>query len=209
MSNLKKYISLSLIAAILISAALCFAGCGEQDSELDFGSHDKLEIDGYYLKTVNSVEDEGVILETNYYVCSDEELQNPVGTLTARFDEDGELLGYDAAISEDDKQRVISFSKSKESSGYTDSMYASDYSAILSTAWESISIKWDEKERYVSTGMLTYFPNGVEKVYSENQYITKNGKEYLSCAIERLRNEDGSLASEKITNYDENGNVKQ
>ncbi len=209
MSNLKKYISLSLIAAILISAALCFAGCGKQDSALNFGSYDKVEIDGYYLKTVSSVESEGVILETNYYVCTDEELTNAVGAMTARFDEDGGLVGYDAAITESEGQRVISFSKSEESSGYTDSMYAADYSAILSTTWESISIKPAEKERYVSQGTLTYFPNGVEKVYSENQYITKNGKEYLSCAIERIRNEDGSLASEKITNYDENGQIKQ
>ncbi len=209
MNTLKKYISLSLFAVILMSVVLCFAGCGKDEDLLNYGSYDRLEIDGYYLKALNSVEDEGVVLETNYYVCSDKGLANSVGTLTARFDEDGELAGYDAVIAQSDGQRVISFSKSRETSSYTDTLYASDYSSIISTVWESIAIRWDSKERFLSKGGVDYYSNGVENSYSEEQYLVKNGKEYLSCTIERKRNEDGSLASEKITNYDENGKVKQ
>lgn len=136
-------------------------------------------------------------------------LANSVGTLTARFDEDGELAGYDAVIAQSDGQRVISFSKSRETSSYTDTLYASDYSSIISTVWESIAIRWDSKERFLSKGGVDYYSNGVENSYSEEQYLVKDGKEYLSCTIERKRNEDGSLAAEKITNYDENGKVKQ
>ena len=112
-------------------------------------------------------------------------------------------------FAQSDGQRVISFSKSRETSSYTDTLYASDYSSIISTVWESIAIRWDSKERFLSKGGVDYYSNGVENSYSEEQYLVKNGKEYLSCTIERKRNEDGSLASEKITNYDENGKVKQ
>lgn len=209
MSIFKKYISLSLFAAVIISIALCLTGCGKDEASLDYGSYDRLEIDGYYLKAVNSVENEGVVLETNYYVCSDKELSNTVGNLTARFDEEGGLLGYDAVIAQSDGQRVISFSKSSESSGYTDSLYAKDYSSIISTSWESIAIKWDTKERFLSKGKVVYYSNGIENNYSEEQYLIQNGKEYLSCTIERKLNEDGTLATEKITSYDENGKIKQ
>lgn len=212
MGNLNKYIRLSLIAliaVILISVVLSFAGCGEKDPALNFGSYDRLEIDGYYLKPLNSVESNGVVLEKNYYVCSDEELANVVGALTARSDEDGELAGYEAAITQSDGQRVISFSKSKESSSYTNSLYSDDYSRIISTLWESIAIRWDSKERLLSKGTVDYYSNGVENNYSEEQYLVQNGKEYLSCTIERKRNEDGSLASEKTIRYDESGEIKQ
>lgn len=209
MNTFKKHISLLLFTIMLLSVSLCFAGCGKEDAALNFGSYDRLEIDGYYLKAVNSVEDNGRVSETNYLVCSDEELTHISGTLTARFDDDGALAGYDAVIAQSDAQRVISFSKSKETSSYTDTMYSNDYSLIISTSWESIAIRWDSKERFLSKGNVSYYSNGVEDSYSEEQYLIRNGREYLSCTIERKRNEDGSLASEKITNYDENGKVKQ
>ena len=56
---------------------------------------------------------------------------------------------------------------------------------------------------------MDYYSNGVENNYSEEQYLVQNGKEYLSCTIERKRNEDGSLASEKTIRYDESGEIKQ
>lgn len=209
MNMVKKYISLLLFAVILVSVALCFAGCGKDEDLLNYGSYNRLEIDGYYLKALNSVENGSVVLETNYYVCSDKELTSVAGTLTARFDEEGGLAGYDAVIAQSNGQRVISFSKSRETSSYTDTLYAADYSSIISTSWESIAIRWDSKERFLSKGEVDYYSNGVESSYSEEQYLVQNGKEYLSCTIERKRNEDGSLASEKITSYDENGKVKQ
>lgn len=209
MNILKKYIGLSFLAVIAVSAALCLTGCGKAEDLLNYGSYDRLEIDGYYLKPLNSVEDEGVVLETNYYVCSDKELTNVAGNLTARFDGAGGLAGYDAVIAQNGGQRVISFSKSRETSSYTDAVYSGDYRTIISTAWESIAIRWDSKERFLSRGMVDYYSNGVENSYSEEQYLVQNGSEYLSCTIERKRGEDGSLISEKITNYNENGKVKQ
>lgn len=197
-----------LFAAVIISV-ICLVGCEKAGSGEDFGRYDKLEIEGYYLKAVNSVENEGTVTETNYLVSTDKESQNVVGTLIARLGEKGRLIGYDAAITTDEGQWVISFSKSKESSGYTESLYTADYSGILSTKWETITLKTEEKERLRSVGTIIYHSNGLEKTYSEYQYITRNGKEFCSCHIDRLYNEDGSLASEKITNYDESGNVKQ
>ncbi len=209
MNTIKKLISLTLFAVMLLSVAMSFSGCGKESAALDYGTYDKLEIDGYYLKTLNSVENEGVILETNYYVCTDKELTNAVGAMTARFDEDGGLSGYDAVVERSDGQSVISFSKLPESSNYTDTLYNKDYTALICTSWESISISWETEERFLSRGTVYYYSNGVESSYSEEQYYIQNGKEYLSCTVERKRNEDGSLASEKITNYDEDGKIKQ
>ncbi len=209
MSILKRYVGVPLFAAVIISLVFCLAGCEEGEGTLDFGSYDRLEIDGFYLKAVSSVEDDDRVYETNYFVCTDKEMTNAAGTLTARFDEDGGLAGYDAVIAQSEGQRVISFSKSKESSSYSDSVYSDDYTSVISTSWESVYIKWDDKERFLSKGTVEYYSNGVEKTYSEEQYLTQNGKEYLSCKIERTRYEDGSLASETITDYDENGNVMQ
>lgn len=203
-----KFLRALLFAAVIISV-ICLAGCGKDENQFDYGPHDKLEIDGYYLRVMNSVESEGKVYETNYLVCTDEEMTNVSGNMTARFDEDGGLAGYDAVITQKNGQRVISFNKSRESSSYSDSLYSADYSEIISTEWESISIKWDSMERFLSKGKVDYYANGFENNYTEEQYLTQNGVEYLSCRIERKRSEDGSLASETITNYDENGNVKQ
>lgn len=42
--------------------------------------------------------------------------------------------------------------------------------------------------------------------FHEEQYVVEGDDRYLSCVTEREYDENGALASENITNYDEDGN---
>lgn len=200
---------LCLISIILLALTLC--GCESIDDSGvpdTLGSHDKIALDGYYIKLSNEVTNGDVVVEGNYYVCLDKDCTQVVGSMTVAYNSlTGKMREYKAIIGVATVEKMISFYKDDSSSYYT-SMTMDENQAIAFGEWENVTIGSESKVMNTSLGTVTYFTNGIEKEYHEEQYIGSGKKRYLASVIDRIRNEDGSLVSETVTNYDEDGNIK-
>lgn len=199
---------LCLISIVLLLLALCGCDDNSEGGNGQLGSHDKIALDGYYIKLTNEVRNGDKVVEGNYYVCIDKACTQVVGSMTVAYDTStGKMREYKAVIGIVSIEKMISFSKN-DSSSYYSSMTFGENQAMSLGEWENVTIDPENGVMTTSLGNVTYFANGIEKDYHEEQYIGSGKKKYLACVIERVISENGSLVSENITNYDENGNIK-
>lgn len=206
MKKLRGLFCLITVFVLFLTLCGCDENIGSNNSQL--GSHDKIALDGYYIKLSNEVTDGNVVVEGNYLVCLDRACTQVVGSMTVAYNhESGKMREYKAVIGIMTIEKMISFNKDDTSSYYT-SMTLDDNQLLSAGEWENVTIDSESGVMNTSIGTVTYFTNGIEKEYHEEQYIGSGKSKYLASIIDRTIAENGSLVSETITNYDENGNVK-
>lgn len=203
---MKKY-KILLIIITIFTLLLTLCGCEDDAETNQMGFHDKIALDGYYIKLANEVTYENKVTEGNYYVCLDKACTQIVGSMTVAYNYPSEeMREYKAVIGIVATEKMISFSKTDNSSYYT-CMCFDENQALSYGEWENVTID-SEGVMTTSMGTVTYFANGVEKECHEEQYIGSVKDRYLSSVKDVIRNEDGSLVSENVTNYNEDGSVK-
>lgn len=202
-----------ILCALLIAViAISLAGCGEKiddaegDTPVNSSDSEEIALEGYYLRLANEISDNGSVINRNYIVCQDEELTQAVGTLAATYDENGELEHYEAVIGVLSIEKLISYSVGDNGTFYTETSY-DENGANDSSSWENIVTDPNTGITTEYIGTLSYYSSGIDHEFYEEQYITDGTERYLSCVTEREYSEDGSLASETVTNYDKDGNV--
>lgn len=203
MNLFKKIISLILVIAM----AFAFSGCDSNKADVSksgaatLGSHDNLEIEGYYLLLVNEVRNGGVLSEQNYYLTLDSELTQMQGTLNVKYYEDGRISSYESAIGVLYTERMMIFSKGDYASNYSD-MYFSQNGMTVYASYENVYVDPETGVSNIYVGTVDYYESGNEKAVHEEQYVSEGSDQRLVCTTEREFNKDGSLKSEKIVNED-------
>lgn len=210
---ISKRIVCAMLAAVMLICAFALTGCQEEisdgtdDTVSSDGASDSgiVGLDGYYLRTASEVQDGDVTVERNYIICLDEELTQAVGTMYAQYSETGELKHYEAVVGIVAIEKLLTYSTGNNGSYFTCVNYNND-NVVESSEWINTVTDPDTGVTTVYEGTLTYYESGVDHEFHEEQYVVEGDDRYLSCVTEREYDENGALASENITNYDEDGN---
>ncbi len=178
-----------LLAAIAV-IALLFCGCAGKETEsenIDYGY-----FEGYYSVLAYEVRtDAGIVTEQMYLLCTDEELQDPVGRKDVYFNgETGELTKYTVTLGKDKTELVVEYVKGDTSSAYSEAYY-SDSEKLEKLVWKNDYTDADGNAM-TESGEETYYSDGVTKKTFKDE--TYRGEELVDSKYEEY-DEHGTLIS--------------
>ena len=177
------------IAAALMITALLLAGCGETVAStqvLDYG-----DFEDYYSSLQYEVRnDDGVVTEQMYFLCTDPELTGIAGKKSVYFNgETGEMNRYTVTIGILAVERVYSYTKDDLGLTYYTEMFYDSGQVLKRGTWDN---------NYFDTEGKTYRDTGEEVYYTD-------GKTVKTFHLEHY--EDGKLVETTDRTFDPHGEM--
>lgn len=186
---IKKIMTL-LIALVLVFLTGCKDKPAVSDEVTDYGY-----FEGYYSQLAHDVTNEnGIVTNQLYFLCTDPEFKDPVGKKDVYFDgETGEMTRYTVTIGVLKVELIVSYTKGENASYYSE-MHFDDDENIEYGSWENNYIN-NDGQQVRAVGEQTYYPGGwAVKTFRQEEY--RDGELYET--VTREYDEDGNMTSENI-----------